>query len=75
MNPKSPEIIRLSTPHMSGREMKYVVDTMEHNQVFPLGQNVADFEDALRTYTGAATYSCLSSGTAAIPLTAVSERV
>ena len=61
-------MIRLSTPHMSGREMKYVVDAMERNQVFPLGQNVADFEDALRTYTGAEACSCLSSGTAAIHL-------
>ena len=68
MSTESPEMIRLSSPHMSGREMKYVVDAMERNQVFPLGQNVADFEEALRTYTGTAACSCLSSGTAAIHL-------
>ncbi len=62
------DLIRLSSPHMSGKEMKYVIDAMERNQVFPLGQNVADFEEALRTYTGAAACSCLSSGTAAIHL-------
>ena len=62
------EIIRLSSPHMSGNEMKYVIDAIERNQVFPLGQNVADFEEALRTYTTASACSCLSSGTAAIHL-------
>ena len=62
------EIIRLSSPHMSGNEMKYVIDAIERNQVFPLGQNVADFEEALRTYTAASACSCLSSGTAAIHL-------
>jgi len=66
MKTETPQIIRLSTPHMSGREMKYVVDAMERNQVFPLGQNVADFENALRIYSGAGACSCLSSGTAAI---------
>ncbi len=68
MSTESPEMIRLSSPHMSGREMKYVVDAMERNQVFPLGQNVTDFEEALRTYSGTAACSCLSSGTAAIHL-------
>ena len=48
--------------------MKYVIDAIERNQVFPLGQNVADFEEALRTYTAASACSCLSSGTAAIHL-------
>lgn len=66
MKTETPQIIRLSTPHMSGREIKYVVDAMERNQVFPLGQNVADFENALRIYSGAGACSCLSSGTAAI---------
>ena len=53
---------------MSGHELKYVIDAMERNQVFPLGQNVTDFEQAIRTYTGAKACSCLSSGTAAIHL-------
>ena len=68
MNPELIDIIRLSSPHMSGNEMKYVIDAMERNQVFPLGQNVTDFEEALRTYTGTTACSCLSSGTAAIHL-------
>ena len=68
MNPEPIDIIRLSSPHMSGHEKKYVIDAIERNQVFPLGQNVADFEKALRTYTGATACTCLSSGTAAIHL-------
>ncbi len=68
MNPEPIDIIRLSSPHMSGHEMKYVTDAIEHNQVFPLGQNVADFEEALRNYSSATACSCLSSGTAAIHL-------
>ncbi|MEI7707603.1 MAG: aminotransferase class I/II-fold pyridoxal phosphate-dependent enzyme [Chlorobium sp.] len=68
MSPDPIGLIRLSSPHMSGNEMKYVIDAIEHNQVFPLGQNVADFEEALRSYTAATACSCLSSGTAAIHL-------
>ena len=71
MNPEPIDIIRLSSPHMSGHEKKYVIDAIERNQVFPLGQNVADFEKALRTYTGATACTCLSSGTAAIHLSLI----
>jgi len=48
--------------------MKYVEDAMERNQVFPLGQNVADFERVIGAYCGATACTCLSSGTAAIHL-------
>ncbi len=68
MKSETQDIIRLSSPHMSGKEMKYVSDAIEHNQVFPLGKNVTDFEDAIRTYCGVAACSCLSSGTAALHL-------
>jgi dTDP-4-amino-4,6-dideoxygalactose transaminase len=68
MKSETQDIIRLSSPHMSGKEMKYVADAIEHNQVFPLGKNVTDFEDAIRTYSGVAACSCLSSGTAALHL-------
>ena len=68
MKSETQDIIRLSSPHMSGKEMKYVSDAIEHNQVFPLGKNVTDFEDAIRTYCGVAACSCLSTGTAALHL-------
>ena len=68
MKSETQDIIRLSSQHMSGKEMKYVSDAIEHNQVFPLGKNVTDFEDAIRTYCGVAACSCLSTGTAALHL-------
>ena len=62
------ETVWLSSPHMSGHEMKYVQEAMERNQVFPLGQNVTDFEESIRSYCGSKACSCLSSGTAALHL-------
>ncbi|MFO7616000.1 MAG: DegT/DnrJ/EryC1/StrS family aminotransferase [Bacteroidales bacterium] len=60
--------IWLSSPHMSGNEMKFIEEAFGQNHVFPLGPNVTGFEDDLRRFTGAAHCSCLSSGTAAIHL-------
>lgn len=60
------EMIWLSSPHMSGLEMKYVQEAIERNQVFPLGPNVADFEKSIQSYSGSLACSCLSSGTAAL---------
>jgi dTDP-4-amino-4,6-dideoxygalactose transaminase len=63
---KVKEMIWLSSPHMSGFEMRYVQEAIERNQVFPLGQNVTNFENAIQSYCGSFTCSCLSSGTAAL---------
>lgn len=60
--------IWLSSPHMSGNEMKYIDEAFQHNFVFPMGPNVAGLEDDLKKLTGAKAVSCLSSGTAAIHL-------
>ncbi|MFA5816704.1 MAG: DegT/DnrJ/EryC1/StrS family aminotransferase [Bacteroidales bacterium] len=60
--------IWLSTPHMSGREMKYIEGAFHKNQIFPNGSNIDGFEKDLKTVTGAGFVSCLSSGTAAIHL-------
>jgi dTDP-4-amino-4,6-dideoxygalactose transaminase len=65
---RTEKMIWLSSPHMSGHEMNYVRDAMERNQVFPLGQNVADFEETIKQFTGSKSCSCLSSGTAALHL-------
>lgn len=62
------DTIWLSSPHMSGREMRYVQEAMERKQLFPLGQNVADFEAVIADYCGSNACSCLSSGTAALHL-------
>ncbi|HPT14080.1 MAG TPA: aminotransferase class I/II-fold pyridoxal phosphate-dependent enzyme [Bacteroidales bacterium] len=62
------QTIWLSSPHMSGNEKKYVDEAFARNFVFPMGPNVAGFEEDLKNFTGSAAVSCLSSGTAAIHL-------
>ena len=63
-NPK----IWLSSPHMSGNELKYVNEAFETNWVAPLGPNVNKFEKELATYVGSANCAALVSGTSAIHL-------
>lgn len=64
MNPR----IYLSSPHMSGREIKYVQEAFETNWIAPLGPNVDGFERELEAATGAKHVAALSSGTSAIHL-------
>ena len=71
MNSKSitrKEKIWLSSPHMSGNEMKYIKDAFNLGHVFPLGPNVLGLEQDLIKLTGTNYCSCLSSGTAALHL-------
>ena len=60
--------IWLSSPHMSGREWKYLEDAFEKNHVFPLGENVTGLEADIRQFNGSKAVTCLSSGTAALHL-------
>lgn len=60
--------IWLSSPHMSGNEMKYIHEAFEKNLVMPLGPNVTGLEEDIRRFTGTKGCSCLSSGTAALHL-------
>jgi len=60
--------IWLSSPHMSGGEIKYVNDAFETNWVAPLGPNVNAFEKELAQYIGVKHCAALVSGTAAIHL-------
>jgi len=62
------ERIWLSSPHMSGNEMKYIKEAFDKNHVFPLGPNVTGLEDDLKAFTGASACTCLASGTSAIHL-------
>lgn len=62
------EKVLLSTPHMTGNEMKYIQEAFETNWIAPIGPNVDKFEQELAAYTGAAGGAALSSGTAAIHL-------
>jgi len=68
---KIKEKIWLSSPHMSGNEMKYIEEAFRRNHVFPLGPNVSGFENDLKKFTGAKYVSCVASGTAAIHLSLI----
>ena len=63
--------IYLSSPHMSGHEMKYIEEAFRDNWIAPLGPNVDGFEKELAAYLGAKDVAALSSGSAAIHLALV----
>jgi dTDP-4-amino-4,6-dideoxygalactose transaminase len=63
--------IWLSSPHMSGEEMKYVNEAFETNWIAPLGPNVTAFEEELSKYLNIGHVAVLNSGTAAIHLALV----
>ena len=61
--------IWLSSPHMSGKEQKYINEAFDTNWIAPLGPNVTGFEDDISQYLNEDNYvAALSSGTAAIHL-------
>lgn len=60
--------IYMSSPTMSGHEMKFIQEAFDSNWVAPLGKNVDEFEREMAAYTGVKYASALSSGTAALHL-------
>ncbi|QOR68978.1 aminotransferase class I/II-fold pyridoxal phosphate-dependent enzyme [Cytobacillus suaedae] len=60
--------IYLSSPHMSGNELKYINEAFDTNWIAPLGPNVDEFEKEIAQYVGASEAVAVSSGTAAIHL-------
>lgn len=60
--------IWLSSPHMSGHEMKYVQEAFDTNWIAPLGPNVTAFENELADYLNVKHVAALTAGTAAIHL-------
>lgn len=63
--------IWLSSPHMSGNEMKYIQEAFDTNWIAPLGPNVNEFEKGLAISLKVGGVASLSSGTAAIHLALV----
>ena len=64
--------IWLSSPHMSGNEMKYVQEAFDGNWIAPLGPNVDGFEKDLEQFLGEGTHvAALTTGTAALHLALV----
>ena len=63
------EKIWLSSPHMSGNEMKYIQQAFDSNWISPFGPNVDGFEKDIEDYLGEGNYvASVSSGTAALHL-------
>jgi len=62
------ERIFLSSPHMSGREQKYIQEAFDLNWIAPLGNNVDGFERELAEYNSISDAAVVVSGTAAIHL-------
>ena len=60
--------IFLSSPHMSGNELKYIEKVFESNYIAPLGEYVNKFEDSIKNYTNIENALAVASGTAAIHL-------
>lgn len=60
--------IWLSSPHMGGKEMKYIQEAFDTNWIAPLGPNVTSFENELAKYLNIKHVAALTSGTAAIHL-------
>ena len=65
--------IFLSSPHMSeeGYELEYIRDAFEKNWIAPLGENVTEFENSVKAYTGVKNAVALSAGTAALHLSMI----
>ena len=60
--------IWLSSPHMGGKEIKFVQEAFDTNWISPVGPHLAHFEKELATYCKTGDCAVLSSGTAAIHL-------
>ncbi|ROI09201.1 aminotransferase class I/II-fold pyridoxal phosphate-dependent enzyme [Chryseobacterium sp. H3056] len=64
--------IWLSSPHMGGREMKYIQDAFAENWIAPLGPNVNGLEQDLEKFLDQEVHvAALSSGTAALHLSLI----
>ncbi|MDR6121894.1 pyridoxal phosphate-dependent aminotransferase EpsN [Bacillus sp. SLBN-46] len=68
INTANKKRIYLSSPHMSGKEHKYINEAFQTNWIAPLGPNVDAFETGIAEYVGVNEAVAVSSGTAAIHL-------
>lgn len=61
-------MIKLSLPHLAGKEQEYVSNAIASTWIVPLGPYVDEFEKRLDFYLGTGNAVALSAGTAAIHL-------
>nr|WP_277751017.1 aminotransferase class I/II-fold pyridoxal phosphate-dependent enzyme [Staphylococcus saprophyticus]MDW4386069.1 aminotransferase class I/II-fold pyridoxal phosphate-dependent enzyme [Staphylococcus saprophyticus] len=67
--------IYLSRPHMGGNEQSYIARAFEQNWIAPLGENVTEFENSIKSYINIDEALAVSSGTAAIHLALIESGV
>ena len=58
----------LSSPHMSGNELKYIEEVFKSNYIAPLGEYVDKFEQSVKNYTGAKNALAVVNATSALHL-------
>lgn len=58
----------LSSPHMSGNELKYIEEVFKSNYIAPLGEYVDKFEQSVKNYTGAKNVLAVVNATSALHL-------
>jgi UDP-N-acetylbacillosamine transaminase len=58
----------LSSPHMSGNELKYIEKVFESNYIAPIGEYINKFEQSIKDYTGTKNSLAVINGTAALHL-------
>lgn len=70
---KSDQHLFLASPHMSDEqyELEFIHDAFQKNWIAPLGENVNEFENAVKAFTGAKNAVALSAGTAALHLSMI----
>lgn len=69
------ERVYLSRPHMGGNEQSYISKAFEQNWIAPLGENVTEFENSIKSYINIDEALAVSSGTAAIHLALIESDV
>ncbi|MGA4514452.1 pyridoxal phosphate-dependent aminotransferase EpsN [Staphylococcus caledonicus] len=69
------ERIFLSRPHMGGTELDYIHDAFDKNWIAPLGENVTEFENSVKSYVGVNAALAVGSGTSAIHLALIESGV
>ncbi len=67
--------IYLSSPHMSGNEIKFIKEAFDTNWIAPLGPNVNNFEKDLSNFLNISDAAALSSGTAALHLALILSNI
>lgn len=68
--------IRLSSPHITGAEQKYIKKAFQDNNVASYGENIDEFENSLENYLGhESKVAALTSGTSAIHLALILSKV